>query len=61
MENIKLFEPKNTFLLDNEQEKWFFHCRYTALTDSNNPQVYWRVLKKRLWLKEMKPLQIVTV
>jgi hypothetical protein len=45
-------KPKNTFW-DNEQEKWFFHCRYhCALTDSNNPQVYWRVLKKRLWLRK---------
>jgi hypothetical protein len=31
-----------------------------VLTDSNNPQVYWRVFND-FWLKEMKPLQIVTV
>jgi hypothetical protein len=35
---------------DNEQEKWCFSIVdiIAALTDSNNPQVYWRVLKKRL-------------
>ncbi|MFZ4550159.1 MAG: Bro-N domain-containing protein, partial [Bacteroidales bacterium] len=32
------------------QEKWFFSVVdiIEVLTDSNNPQVYWRVLKKRL-------------
>ncbi|CAH0334460.1 hypothetical protein FVB9288_00043 [Flavobacterium sp. CECT 9288] len=51
MENIKLFESqKIRSLWDNEQEKWFFSIVdiIAALTDSNNPQVYWRVLKKRL-------------
>ena len=51
MENIKLFESqKIRSSWDNEQDKWFFSIVdiIAALTDSNNPQVYWRVLKKRL-------------
>ena len=51
MENIKLFESqKIRSSWDNEQEKCFFSIVdiIAALTDSNNPQVYWRVLKKRL-------------
>ncbi|RTZ04240.1 Bro-N domain-containing protein [Flavobacterium sp. GSP6] len=51
MKNIKLFESqKIRSSWDNEQEKWFFSIVdiIAALTDSNNPQVYWRVLKKRL-------------
>ena len=51
MENIKLFESKKIrSSWDSEQEKWYFSIVdiITALTDSNNPQVYWRVLKKRL-------------
>jgi hypothetical protein len=51
MENIKLFESKKIrSSWDSEQEKWYFSIVdiISALTDSNNPQVYWRVLKKRL-------------
>ena len=35
---------------DNETEKWYFSVVdvVEALTDSTNPQTYWRVLKKRL-------------
>jgi len=35
---------------DAEKELWYFSVVdvITVLTDSNNPQVYWRVLKKRL-------------
>lgn len=35
---------------DNQQEKWYFAVVdiIAILTDSHNPQVYWRVLKKRL-------------
>jgi hypothetical protein len=35
---------------DEKQEKWYFAVVdvITALTNSDNPQVYWRVLKKRL-------------
>jgi hypothetical protein len=35
---------------DEKQEKWYFSVVdiIAVLTDSDNPQVYWRVLKKRL-------------
>ena len=35
---------------DEKQEKWYFSVVdvITVLTDSSNPQVYWRVFKKRL-------------
>jgi len=48
---IKLFEQKQVRALwDEEQEKWYFSIVdvIAILTDSPNPQVYWRVLKKRL-------------
>jgi DNA-damage-inducible protein D len=51
MSNIKLFESKKIRShWDEEQEKWYFAIVdiISALTDSPNPQVYWRVLKKRL-------------
>ena len=48
---IKLFDEKLVRTVwDDEQEKWYF-CVVDVvevLTDSPNPQVYWRVLKKRL-------------
>ena len=48
---IKLFEQKQirSIWIDDE-EKWFFSIVDVigVLTDSQNPQVYWRVLKKRL-------------
>ena len=48
---IKSFEGKNICSVwDNEKEEWLF-CVVdvvAALTESENPQVYWRVLKKRL-------------
>ena len=51
MSNIKLFESKQirSVWSDNEQ-KWLFSVVdvVEVLTDSQNPQVYWRVLKKRL-------------
>lgn len=36
--------------MDAEAEKWYFAIVdiIAVLSDSNNPQVYWRVLKKRL-------------
>ena len=49
--SIKLFEQKQVRThWDEEQEKWYFSIVDTLaiLTDSENPQVYWRVLKKRL-------------
>ncbi len=51
MSNIKLFESKQIRSVWSENEqKWLFSVVdvVAALTDSQNPQVYWRVLKKRL-------------
>ena len=51
MSNIKLFESqKIRSHWDAGQGKWFFSVVdvVALLTDSENPQVYWRVLKKRL-------------
>jgi len=48
---IKLFEEKKVRTVwDEEQEKWYLAIVdvIAVLTDSPNPQVYWRVLKKRL-------------
>jgi hypothetical protein len=50
-EAIKVFEKRDIrSLWDDEAETWFFSVVdvVAALTDSPNPQVYWRVLKKRL-------------
>ncbi len=51
MSNIKLFVSKKVRSQWNEQEqKWYFAIVdvIAILTDSPNPQVYWRVMKKRL-------------
>ncbi len=48
--DIKIFEDKKVRMLwDAEHEKWYLSIVdvITVLTDSPNPQVYWRVLKKR--------------
>ncbi|MBF4517054.1 Bro-N domain-containing protein [Flavobacterium sp. ANB] len=48
---IKLFEQKQIrSIWSDEEEKWFFSVVDVigVLTNSQNPQVYWRVLKKRL-------------
>ena len=48
---IQLFEEKKVRALwDDEAEKWYFSVidAVAVLTDSPNPQTYWRVLKKRL-------------
>lgn len=48
---IKIFEEKKVRTIwDAENEKWFLAIAdvIAVLTDSPNPQVYWRVLKKRL-------------
>ncbi len=48
---IKLFEEKQVRTIwDAKQEKWYLSIVdvVAALTNSLNPQVYWRVLKKRL-------------
>lgn len=49
--DIKIFEDKKVRTLwDAEHEKWYLSIVdvIAILTDSPNPQVYWRVLKKRL-------------
>ncbi len=51
MSNIKLFESKHIrSIWDDKTQRWLFAIVdvVAALTDSQNPQVYWRVLKKRL-------------
>ena len=51
MSNIKLFESKHIrSIWDDKAQCWLFAVVdiVAALTDSQNPQVYWRVLKKRL-------------
>jgi len=51
MSSIKLFEEKKVRSEYNEkEEKWYFSIVdvIEVLTESSNPQVYWRVLKKRL-------------
>jgi len=48
---IKLFDGRQVRALwDSTVEKWYFSISdvVAVLTDSPNPQVYWRVLKKRL-------------
>jgi len=50
-EAIKVFENRTIrSLWDNDTEEWYFSVVdvIAVLTDSPNPQVYWRVLKKRL-------------
>ncbi len=48
---IRLFEEKKVRTVwDENLEKWYFSIVdvIAILTDSSNPQTYWRVLKKRL-------------
>ncbi|EIE40225.1 hypothetical protein [Mycoplasmopsis canis] len=48
---IKLFEGNRIRpVWDNEKEEWYFSIVdvVKALTQSENPQVYWGVIKKRL-------------
>ena len=50
-ESIKLFEEKKVRTVwDDEQEKWYFSVVDVVgvLTESKDPQVYWRKLKQRL-------------
>lgn len=49
--NIQLFEDKAIrSVWDSDQEKWYFSVVdvIAVLTESENPQTYWRVMKKRL-------------
>ncbi|MFZ3017235.1 MAG: hypothetical protein WA056_02110 [Gallionella sp.] len=51
MSNIKLFEAKHIrSVWDDEAQRWLFAVVdvVAVLSESQNPQVYWRVLKKRL-------------
>ncbi len=51
MKEIKLFDNKKIRSSWNEEEeKWYFSIVdiIEILTESINPQVYWRVLKKRM-------------
>lgn len=48
---IQLFEQRNVRTIwDDKEEKWYFSIVdvVAVLTDSENPQTYWRVLKNRL-------------
>ena len=48
---VKLFDDRKVRTIWNEDEgKWYFSIVdvVTVLTDSDNPQTYWRVLKNRL-------------
>ncbi|MBO7083240.1 MAG: Bro-N domain-containing protein [Bacteroidales bacterium] len=48
---IQLFEQKRVRTVwDDDQEKWYFSIVdvVEVLTESSNPQTYWRVLKNRL-------------
>ena len=50
-DKIKLFEnQKIRAVWNEEEEEWYFSVVdiIAALTESPNPQVYWRVMKKRL-------------
>ena len=52
--SIQLFEERKVrSVWDDQEEKWYFSIVDVCgvLTDSANPQTYWRVLKNRL-LKE---------
>ena len=60
----KLFEDRKIRTVwDDKEEKWYFSIVdvVAVLTDSENPQTYWRILKNRLKKRAIKPLQIVTV
>ena len=48
---LQIFEDKKIRTAwDEEQEEWYFAIVdvIAVLTDSPNPQTYWRVMKKRL-------------
>lgn len=50
-EAVKLFEEKKVRTVwDSTEEKWYFSIVdvIAVLTESHNPQTYWRVMKKRL-------------
>lgn len=48
---LQLFEERKVRTVwDDQEEKWYFAIVdvVAVLTDSENPQTYWRVLKNRL-------------
>ena len=50
-DNVQIFEDKHIRTAWNEDtEEWYFSVVdvVAVLTESTNPQTYWRVLKKRL-------------
>ena len=50
-DKLQLFENKEIRTAwDEEKEEWYFSIVdvVAVLTDSPNPQTYWRVMKKRL-------------
>ena len=50
-QEIQLFEEKKVRTVwDDQAEKWYFSIVdvVEVLTESSNPQTYWRVLKNRL-------------
>ena len=50
-QQIQLFEEKKVRTVwDDQEEKWYFAIVDVCgvLAESDNPQVYWRVLKNRL-------------
>lgn len=50
-QQVQIFNEKNIRTVwDDEQEKWYFSIVdvVAVLTESSNPQTYWRVLKKRM-------------
>ena len=50
-DKLQLFENKAIRTAwDEEKEEWYFSIVdvVAVLTDSSNPQTYWRVMKKRL-------------
>lgn len=61
---IQLFEERKVRTIwDDETETWYFSVIDVVgvLTDSPDPNNYWKVLKTGLKKRETKPLQIVTV
>ena len=61
--SIQLLKIRKSALHGMQKGEWYFAIVdvIAVLTDSADPQNYWRVLKSVLKTKEMKPLQIVMV
>ena len=62
-DSIKIFDEKKVRTLwDEETEEWYFSIVDVVgiLTDSPNPNNYWKVLKNRLKKKVVSWLQTIT-